>query len=114
MKLGINSLVRSNGDDLQKPYACQMPGCLKRYTDPSSLRKHVKNHVTKQLDHNAPVEKSQPRNIVASVNSGQDGDKSSRRDSRLGSTSSSISYEESPIDWDNTSKLSNVVLKITQ
>lgn len=29
---------------LQKPYACQVTGCGKRYTDPSSLRKHVKNH----------------------------------------------------------------------
>lgn len=29
---------------LQKPYGCQVPGCSKRYTDPSSLRKHVKNH----------------------------------------------------------------------
>lgn len=28
----------------QKPYACQIIGCTKRYTDPSSLRKHVKNH----------------------------------------------------------------------
>jgi hypothetical protein len=28
----------------QKPYACQIEGCCKRYTDPSSLRKHVKNH----------------------------------------------------------------------
>lgn len=28
----------------QRPYACQLPGCTKRYTDPSSLRKHVKNH----------------------------------------------------------------------
>ena len=27
---------------LQKPYACKAPGCSKRYTDPSSLRKHVK------------------------------------------------------------------------
>ena len=26
----------------QKPYACYAPGCAKRYTDPSSLRKHVK------------------------------------------------------------------------
>uniref|UniRef100_S4RE04 C2H2-type domain-containing protein n=1 Tax=Petromyzon marinus TaxID=7757 RepID=S4RE04_PETMA len=25
-----------------KPYVCQVPGCSKRYTDPSSLRKHVK------------------------------------------------------------------------
>ena len=29
---------------LQKPYACQVVGCTKKYTDPSSLRKHVKNH----------------------------------------------------------------------
>lgn len=29
---------------LQKPYACQVLGCTKKYTDPSSLRKHVKNH----------------------------------------------------------------------
>lgn len=28
----------------QKPYACTVPGCPKRYTDPSSLRKHQKNH----------------------------------------------------------------------
>lgn len=27
----------------QKPYICNAPGCLKRYTDPSSLRKHVKS-----------------------------------------------------------------------
>ena len=26
----------------QKPYVCKVPGCTKRYTDPSSLRKHVK------------------------------------------------------------------------
>lgn len=32
---------------LQKPYACQVPDCVKRYTDPSSLRKHVKNHTIK-------------------------------------------------------------------
>ena len=29
---------------LQKPYRCEVHGCQKRYTDPSSLRKHVKNH----------------------------------------------------------------------
>lgn len=27
---------------IQKPYICKAPGCTKRYTDPSSLRKHVK------------------------------------------------------------------------
>lgn len=30
--------------NFQKPYACQVTGCGKRYTDPSSLRKHLKNH----------------------------------------------------------------------
>lgn len=33
---------------LQKPYACQIAGCSKRYTDPSSLRKHVKAHSAKE------------------------------------------------------------------
>lgn len=39
---------------MQKPYVCKIPGCTKRYTDPSSLRKHVKTvhgpdaHVTKK------------------------------------------------------------------
>lgn len=41
-------LFRMNDRDffllMQKPYACQVAGCTKRYTDPSSLRKHVKNH----------------------------------------------------------------------
>ena len=27
---------------VQKPYMCKAPGCTKCYTDPSSLRKHVK------------------------------------------------------------------------
>ena len=27
-----------------KPYKCEVLGCTKRYTDPSSLRKHVKSH----------------------------------------------------------------------
>lgn len=29
---------------MDKPYYCKMPGCHKRYTDPSSLRKHIKAH----------------------------------------------------------------------
>lgn len=39
---------------IQKPYVCKIPGCTKRYTDPSSLRKHVKTvhgpeaHITKK------------------------------------------------------------------
>lgn len=32
----------------QKPYACVHPGCAKRYTDPSSLRKHAKTHQVQQ------------------------------------------------------------------
>lgn len=39
--------ISYNFPSLQKPYACQLPGCSKRYTDPSSLRKHVKNHAIK-------------------------------------------------------------------
>lgn len=27
---------------VQKPYICDAPGCTKCYTDPSSLRKHIK------------------------------------------------------------------------
>ena len=33
----------------QKPYACQVPGCPKRYTDPSSLRKHFKQHANGKM-----------------------------------------------------------------
>jgi hypothetical protein len=33
-----------------KPYKCEVFGCLKRYTDPSSLRKHVKNHTKEEQD----------------------------------------------------------------
>uniref|UniRef100_A0A182PHV5 C2H2-type domain-containing protein n=1 Tax=Anopheles epiroticus TaxID=199890 RepID=A0A182PHV5_9DIPT len=32
--------TRTHSND--KPYVCKVPGCNKRYTDPSSLRKHVK------------------------------------------------------------------------
>lgn len=40
--------IFSLSSHLQKPYACQIPGCSKRYTDPSSLRKHVKAHSAKE------------------------------------------------------------------
>ena len=33
---------------MQKPYKCEVVGCSKRYTDPSSLRKHVKGHSTEE------------------------------------------------------------------
>lgn len=58
---------------LQKPYACQIPGCSKRYTDPSSLRKHVKAHSAKEQqvrkkvgDHkhsHIPAETSNPSHL---------------------------------------------------
>ena len=34
----------------QKPYKCEVTGCHKRYTDPSSLRKHVMNHSKEDQD----------------------------------------------------------------
>ena len=34
----------------QKPYACEVFGCAKKYTDPSSLRKHVKNHTKEEQE----------------------------------------------------------------
>lgn len=52
-RFGNNLLFHSWGF-WQKPYVCKIPGCTKRYTDPSSLRKHVKTvhgpeaHVTKK------------------------------------------------------------------
>ncbi|XP_057189340.1 zinc finger protein GLI4 isoform X2 [Triplophysa rosa] len=46
---------------VEKPYACQLPGCTKRYTDPSSLRKHVKAHSGKALQ---TQDKGQLRNKV--------------------------------------------------
>ena len=43
MHLAVMSRAKYNKNlFLQKPYACRAPGCVKRYTDPSSLRKHVK------------------------------------------------------------------------
>ena len=35
---------------MQKPYRCEVFGCQKRYTDPSSLRKHVNNHTKEEQD----------------------------------------------------------------
>lgn len=46
---------------------CKIPGCTKRYTDPSSLRKHVKTvhgpeaHVTKKQRGDYPRPPPQPR-----------------------------------------------------
>lgn len=39
---------------------CQVPGCAKRYTDPSSLRKHVKSHTTKEQQQRKKVDLSIP------------------------------------------------------
>ena len=38
----INSRMCPLSSLFQKPYVCKVPGCTKRYTDPSSLRKHTK------------------------------------------------------------------------
>lgn len=51
----------------QKPYVCKIPGCTKRYTDPSSLRKHVKTvhgpeaHVTKKQRSDGPPKPQPPK-----------------------------------------------------
>ena len=42
MRNCLYTLDISTSCTLQKPYVCKAPGCTKRYTDPSSLRKHVK------------------------------------------------------------------------
>lgn len=53
--------------NLQKPYVCKIPGCTKRYTDPSSLRKHVKTvhgpeaHVTKKQRGDQPPRPPAPK-----------------------------------------------------
>lgn len=53
--------LRSSLSTQQKPYVCKLPGCTKRYTDPSSLRKHVKTvhgpdaHVTKRHRGDGPL-----------------------------------------------------------
>ena len=56
---------------MQKPYVCKAPGCAKRYTDPSSLRKHVKTV------HGADFfnSKKHKSNDHPSANGGSDGDK---------------------------------------
>lgn len=48
---------------VQKPYACQVPGCAKRYTDPSSLRKHVKSHSTRERQLRKKVDTTQIHNL---------------------------------------------------
>lgn len=50
---------------MQKPYRCQVAGCTKKYTDPSSLRKHVKNHTVR--DHQQPS-KRKSRELVNVAN----------------------------------------------
>uniref|UniRef100_A0A182YNL5 Uncharacterized protein n=1 Tax=Anopheles stephensi TaxID=30069 RepID=A0A182YNL5_ANOST len=43
--------TRTHSND--KPYVCKVPGCNKRYTDPSSLRKHVKTFKHTSPNHSA-------------------------------------------------------------
>ncbi|KAM6233450.1 LOW QUALITY PROTEIN: zinc finger protein GLI1 [Porphyrio hochstetteri] len=72
-----------------KPYVCKLPGCTKRYTDPSSLRKHVKTvhgpdaHVTKKHrgdaapgrplpPHTGPPDMKQERDPISSAEARKD------------------------------------------
>lgn len=54
---------------------CKIPGCTKRYTDPSSLRKHVKTvhgpeaHVTKKQRSDAPPRLQPPKGNENEANS---------------------------------------------
>lgn len=66
----------SNLPSSQKPYVCKIPGCTKRYTDPSSLRKHVKTvhgpeaHITKKQRSDVPPRPQPPKgNGVNEANS---------------------------------------------
>lgn len=61
------SLIFPLNPSWQKPYVCKIPGCTKRYTDPSSLRKHVKTvhgpeaHVTKKQRSDVPPRQQPPK-----------------------------------------------------
>ena len=67
MLLILILILSSRLRHFQKPYVCKIPGCTKRYTDPSSLRKHVKTvhgpeaHVTKKQRGDYPRPPPQPR-----------------------------------------------------
>lgn len=71
----------------QKPYVCKLPGCTKRYTDPSSLRKHVKTvhgpdaHVTKRHRGDGPLPRTQSLSTVEPKREREGG--SGREESRL-------------------------------
>nr|XP_011311119.1 PREDICTED: uncharacterized protein LOC105271338 [Fopius arisanus] len=52
---GIQGEISEN---VFKPYRCTVDGCGKRYTDPSSLRKHVKNHTETSSTPDKSVRKS--------------------------------------------------------
>ena len=66
---------------------CKLPGCTKRYTDPSSLRKHVKTvhgpdaHVTKRHRGDGPLPRAQPLSTVEPKREREGG--SGREESRL-------------------------------
>ena len=79
----------------QKPYACKAPGCTKRYTDPSSLRKHVKTvhghefyaskrHKGNHYDHRDETQPNTPRtpHSVSTVKSEADSGPISPSDER--------------------------------
>ena len=53
----------------KKPYACTWPNCGKRYTDPSSLRKHSKIHSGRAWTTNSSPLSSSPSSSTASFGS---------------------------------------------
>lgn len=53
---------------MDKPYCCKISGCQKRYTDPSSLRKHVKTYKHANLPEIHAEETKTQNEIAASLN----------------------------------------------
>ncbi|KAM7363301.1 lame duck isoform 2-T2 [Cochliomyia hominivorax] len=65
-----------------KPYACQLPGCTKRYTDPSSLRKHVKNHALRNANGHLGRRKSSSAATTTSTTTSNNNKKSNNKTRR--------------------------------
>lgn len=80
----------------QKPYICKIPGCTKRYTDPSSLRKHVKTvhgpdaHVTKKQRNDVHVRAALLKENGESEASAERGGRGSEDGTEASSTSQAV------------------------
>lgn len=94
----------------QKPYVCKIPGCTKRYTDPSSLRKHVKTvhgpeaHVTKKQRGDAPTKPYPPKGSGENEANSKHGGRVSEGLTEASSTSKSVedSLQVKSIKTENT------------